>query len=139
MRPSRHALITSWILQVTASAILLQTLFFKFTGAEESRSIFRTLGMEPWGRIGTGAAELLAVALLLTPRTAALGAVLALGLMTGAIGGHLTRLGVVVQGDGGLLFALALTVFISAAGVLIIRRAELPLLARLAPSAVPAR
>ena len=57
---SRPALIASWLCQLTAAAILGQTLFFKFTGAPESRYIFATLGVEPWGRIGTGVLELVA-------------------------------------------------------------------------------
>jgi uncharacterized membrane protein YphA (DoxX/SURF4 family) len=124
---SRGAVITCWIGQLTAAIILGQTLFFKFTGAPESRYIFSTLGIEPWGRIGTGVAELVAVALLLYPKTPAIGAVLAIGLMMGAIVSHLTRLGIEVQGDHGLLFKLAVTVLLTATVVLILRRRELPL------------
>jgi hypothetical protein len=116
----------SWILQLLAAGILLQTLFFKFTGAEESVYIFSTLGVEPWGRIGTGVAELFAALLLLTPRTAPAGAVLAMGLMAGAMISHLTVLGVAVKGDGGLLFGLAVTVFVASAIVLLIRRDQIP-------------
>lgn len=122
------------ILRLVAAAILAQTLFFKFTGAPESIYIFTTLGMEPWGRIGSGVAELVAVVLLLVPRTAALGALLGLGVITGAIGSHLTKLGIEVQGDGGLLFALACVVFAACAAVVWIRRADLPWIgAKLAP------
>src|ERR1051326_1027799 len=103
--------LVSWTFQLIAAAILFQTLFFKFTAAEESVYIFTTLGIEPWGRIGSGLAELLAVVLLLVPRTVTLGALLALGVISGAIVSHLTRLGIVVKNDGGLLFALALIVF----------------------------
>lgn len=114
----------SWILRLVAAAILLQTLFFKFTAAPESVYIFTTLGMEPWGRLGSGIAELIAAVLLLVPATRIYGALLALAVMAGAIGSHLTRLGIEVQGDGGLLFALALTVSICAASVLLIHRRE---------------
>lgn len=117
----------TWTAQVVAAVILGQTLFFKFSGAEESRYVFETLGAEPWGRIGSGVVELMAVVCLLTPRLAAVGALLALGTMTGAITSHLTVLGIEVQGDGGLLFALALVVTACAAFVLYRRRAELPL------------
>jgi hypothetical protein len=122
----RGAAITSWICQLTAAVILAQTLFFKFTGAPESRYIFSTLGIEPWGRIGTGVAELVTVVLLLYPKTSVLGAVLAIGLMGGAIMSHLTRLGIEVQGDHGLLFKLALTVLVAATIVVVLRRRELP-------------
>ena len=116
----------SWLLQLLAAGILLQTLFFKFTGAEESVYIFSTLGIDPWGRIGTGIAELIAALLLLTPLTAPAGAVLAMGLMTGAMISHLTVLGIAVKGDGGLLFGLAVTVFVASAIVLVIRREQIP-------------
>lgn len=124
-----HALL-SWTLQLLVAAILLQTLFFKFTGAEESVYIFTTLGAEPVGRLGSGVVELIASVLLLVPSMAALGAGLAMGLMSGAILSHLTVLGIAVNGDGGLLFGLALVVFVSSAIVLLIRRTELPFVGR---------
>ena len=127
--------IVSWVLQLTVAGILLQTLFFKFTGAEESMYIFSTLGVEPWGRIGSGVVELVAAILLLVPATAPFGALLTMGLMAGAIGSHLTVLGIEVRGDGGLLFGLALTAFIGSAIVLLIRRAQVPLLARILEAA----
>ena len=132
----KNATIVSWTLQVVAAAILFQTLFFKFTAAEESVYIFTTLGMEPWGRIGSGVAELIACVLLLVPRTVPLGALLSLGVISGAIVSHLTKLGVVVKNDGGLLFTLALVVFAGSTGVLWIRRRQLGLLIR---SWLPAR
>lgn len=127
MELGRGAKAVSWAGQLLAAAILAQTLFFKFTGAPESVYIFSTLGMEPWGRIGTGVMEAMAVVLLLVPRTSAIGAGLALALMAGAIFFHLTRLGIEVQGDGGLLFKLALVVTAAAGVVLVLRRKELPL------------
>lgn len=120
--------IASWILQLVVAGILLQTLFFKFTGAAESVYIFTTLGVEPWGRIGSGVAELVAAVLLLVPATAGLGAGLALAIIAGAIVSHLTILGIEVQGDGGLLFALAVIVFVASSAILLIRRGELPIL-----------
>ena len=127
--PKLHVL--SWALQAAVAAILLQTLFFKFTGAEESVYIFSTLGVEPWGRFASGVVELVAAVLLLVPATAPFGALLTMGLMAGAIGSHLTILGIEVQGDGGLLFGLALTAFAGSTAVLLIRRAQVPFLARL--------
>ena len=118
--------VASWVLQLAAAAILVQTLYFKFTGAEESVYIFRTVGAEPWGRIGSGIVELIAAVLLLIPATSALGALLSLVVISGAIVSHLTLLGLVVQDDGGLLFGLAVIVFAASLGVLIIRRRELP-------------
>jgi len=124
---TRNELIVSWVLQLIVAGILFQTLFFKFTGAEESVYIFSTLGIEPWGRIASGIAELVVVVLILWPSTAALGALLGLGVITGALVSH-TRLGLVVKDDGGLLFALAVIVFLSSATVLYLRRAELPVI-----------
>ena len=106
------------------AVILGQTLFFKFSGAAESVFIFRSLGIEPWGRILTGALELVAVVLILVPRTAAFGALLAVGLMAGAVLSHLARLGIAVQGDHGLLFGLALTVLLCSSIVALVRRRE---------------
>ncbi|MBY0313323.1 MAG: DoxX family protein [Phycisphaerales bacterium] len=114
--------IGSWVLQFIAAAILAQTLFFKFSGAEEPKFIFSTLGVEPWGRWAAGVSELIAVILLLTPRTVVLGAGLAIAVMIGAIGAHLGPLGISVKNDGGLLFGLAVAVLVSATGVLVIRR-----------------
>jgi hypothetical protein len=126
----------SWLLQIVVAVILLQTLFFKFTGAEESVYIFSTLGLEPWGRYASGVAELIAAALLLVPGYAAFGALLSLGVISGAIVSHLTKLGIEVKGDGGLLFGLAVTVFVCSAIILLIRRDELPIIgATLARSA----
>lgn len=128
---SRAQTITSWMLQLLVAAILLQTLFFKFTGAEESRYIFTRLGMEPWGRIGTGVVELFAAAMLLYPATIPLGALLSLGVISGAIVGHLTKLGIVVVNsdgtrDGGTLFVLAVIVFVASAAILFFRRRDIP-------------
>lgn len=137
---SKPLAVTSWILQIIVAVILGQTLFFKFTGAPESVHIFETLGVEPWGRYAAGTAELVAVILLLVPRTAALGAAMALGVIVGAIGSHLTKLGITIElpdgsSDSGLLFALAVVVFVASAAVLIIRRTQLPLIGpMLAPS-----
>src|SRR3954467_5798314 len=93
---SRFQTIVSWLLQLLVAGILLQTLFFKFTGAEESVYIFGTVGrflnvpaFEPWGRIGSGIVELAASILLLNPRTVSSGAILTIGTMSGAIVSHL--------------------------------------------------
>jgi uncharacterized membrane protein YphA (DoxX/SURF4 family) len=97
-----------WSARIIAALIMLQTLFFKFTGAEESIFIFEAVGMEPWGRYGVGTLELIASILLLVPAYSWIGAVLGAGLMAGAIMFHLTILGIDVRGDGGYLFGLAL-------------------------------
>jgi hypothetical protein len=120
----------SWTLQIVVAAILLQTLFFKFTGAAESVYIFTTLGAEPWGRLGSGLAELVAGGLLMTPAAAVYGALLALAIISGALLSHMAVLGIEVLGDGGLLFTLAVVVFAASAVIVYLRRDELYMLRR---------
>ena len=128
MDHSKLFLIMSWALRITAAVILLQTLFFKFTGAKESVYIFSTLGLEPWGRIGTGVVELVASVLIVFPPTVAWGALLSLGVIGGAIVSHLTKLGITLPAvdDCGELFALAVVVFVCSLLVLWMHRQELP-------------
>lgn len=114
-----------WVLRILAALIMFQSLFFKFSAADESVYIFTTIGMEPWGRIGIGVGELVAVILLLTARFTALGAALGIGLMGGAIFYHLTRLGLVVQDDGGQLFIYAVIVMVSCIVIFINYRHQL--------------
>jgi uncharacterized membrane protein YphA (DoxX/SURF4 family) len=104
--------ILQWIFRLTAAIILLQTLYFKFSAAEESVYIFSTLGIEPYGRIGSGIVELIAAVLILIPRTTLLGALIGAGVMLGAIFSHLFVLGIEVKNDGGELFALAIITFL---------------------------
>jgi uncharacterized membrane protein YphA (DoxX/SURF4 family) len=115
-----------WALRLVAAGLMVQSLFFKFSGAEESVYIFSTLGMEPWGRIGTGVAELIASILLLLPRFTLWGALMGAGVMSGAIFSHLfTKLGIVVQNDGGQLFVYALIVFVCCSLLVVIYRQKL--------------
>src|SRR5262245_22439113 len=135
---TRSQIVVSWAVQLTVAGILLQTLFFKFTGAEESVYIFSAVGkflglpaVEPWGGIGSGVIELIASILLLVPATASLGAILTIGVMAAAVMSHLVILGIEVKGDGGLLFGLALTALTGSAIVLVLRRTEIPVVGRL--------
>lgn len=116
--------IINWGLRLIAAVIMLQTLFFKFSAAPESVYIFSRLGMEPWGRIGTGVAELIASILILIPATTAFGAILGLAVISGALFFHLTTLGIVVQDDGGQLFIYALLVFASCLALACIYRRQ---------------
>lgn len=132
MSQAKTWLALSWVLRLVVAGILAQTLYFKFTAAPESVYIFSKLGLEPWGRIGSGVAELIAVILLLTPSTVAYGAVLALGVISGALMSHFTKLGIAVvnsdgSSDGGLLFGLAVIVFVGSAALLWLHRRTLPL------------
>ena len=103
----------AWTMRLVAAGIMLQTLYFKFSAAPESVYIFSTVGMEPWGRIFVGVLELIASILILIPRTTAYGALIGIGVMTGAVFMHLTRLGIVVLNDSGKLFVMALVVLIA--------------------------
>lgn len=141
MEHSKSFIIVSWTLRGIAAVILLQTLFFKFTGAKESVYIFTTLGMEPWGRIGSGVAELIASILLLLPQTVVFGAVMSLGVISGAIFFHLTKLGIALPlvDDHGELFALAVVVFVCSLAVLVMHRQELPLIGRVSVPVIMAK
>ena len=114
----KTTLILYWTARLIAVIILVQTLYFKFSGAPESVYIFTTIGMEPWGRISVGIMEMIAAAMLLFNATAWLGSALAFGLMLGAIGMHLTILGISVKQDGGYLFFLAVIVAVCSVYVL---------------------
>ncbi len=113
------------VLSIIAAVILLQTLFFKFTAHPDSVLLFSTLGVEPWGRIGLGIVELITAILLLYPRTTAIGSVLGLGIISGAIFSHIFILGIVFNNDGGALFMLAMGVFISCLIIAIMKKEEI--------------
>lgn len=122
--------IAIWVLRIVPAAILVMTLYFKFTAHPQSVKLFTALGMEPWGRIGTGVFELIASILLLIPRTTLAGAVLGLGLMSGAIFFHLTKLGIYFDGDAGL-FTYAVITFVCCLLLIIINRKNIPQLLKL--------
>jgi uncharacterized membrane protein YphA (DoxX/SURF4 family) len=117
-------MILSWALRIVAALILLQTLYFKFTGLPESVELFTKLGVEPWGRIGTGVIELITGILLLIPSTVFAGAFVGVGLMTGAILSHLTVIGIQSKGDGGQLFILAIVVLVSCLIILLLHKQQ---------------
>ena len=115
-----------FLFRLLVAIILVQTLYFKFTAAPESVYIFTAVGMEPWGRVGTGVVELITAILIMIPKTAWLGGLMALGTITGALFFHATVLGIQVQGDGGLLFTLACIVFVGSLLTLWFERKQIP-------------
>lgn len=114
------------IIRIAVAIILIQTLRFKFTAHPDSVYIFSQVGLEPVGRIGIGVLELIAGILLLIPRTVWVGAGLTLGIIGGAIGMHLTKLGIEVNGDGGVLFITAVVTFLLSAITLWFYRSDIP-------------
>lgn len=121
--------ILSWTLRLIAAAIVGQSLFFKFSGADAAIALFTQLDMEPEGRYLIGSIELIAIILLLLPQSAAMGALLGMGVMAGAIIGHVTKLG--FSGEMGILGAMAILVFLCCAGILYLHRQQIPLVKRM--------
>jgi uncharacterized membrane protein YphA (DoxX/SURF4 family) len=113
-----------WILRIVPALILLQTLYFKFTAHPQSVKLFTIIGMEPYGRIGSGIIELIAAILILIPRFTGYGAILGLITMTGALFFHLTKIGIYFDGDP-ILFIYALITFVSCAALIFIYRDKL--------------
>lgn len=116
------------LLRLIIAIILVQTLYFKFSAHPDSVFIFTKVGLEPFGRIGIGILELISAILILIPRTIWAGALLAVGLMGGAITMHLTQLGIEINNDGGTLFYIALGVFFLSGFVLVIQRKNIPII-----------
>jgi hypothetical protein len=141
---SKGVVIFDWACRAIAAVILLQTLFFKFNAAPESVYIFTKVGglvhsalssisipiAERFGRLGSGVMELIAGLLLITPRYVWAGATLAMTATFGAVATHLTVLGIDVLGDKGLLFGLAITVFVTSAITLYLHRTDIPVLGK---------
>jgi hypothetical protein len=128
---TKTQVVVAWICRIVAAVILLQTLFFKFSAAPESVYIFTKVGIEPWGRIGSGVVELIAAVLLFVPGLTWFGAGLALAVIGGAIVSHLTLLGIEVQGDHGVLFALAIVVAVCSAVLFFVYRRTIPIVGNL--------
>lgn len=124
MQPKLPTLL-QWVLRLIAAIIMLQTLYFKFSGAEESVYIFTQMGIEPWGRYATGIAELIASILILYKPLTAFGSLMAVGIMSGALVSHILVLGVVVKDDNGLLFSYALIVWLASVILAWLNRAQL--------------
>jgi uncharacterized membrane protein YphA (DoxX/SURF4 family) len=113
-----------WILRLVPAIILLQTLYFKFSAHPQSVKLFTTIGMEPYGRIGSGILEAVAAVLILIPRFTGFGALLGLMMMTGALYFHLTKLGINFDGDP-ILFIYALVTFACCAALILLNKRQL--------------
>ena len=113
------------VFRIVVALILIQTLRFKFTAHPDSVYIFETIGLEPYGRISIGLLELIASVLLLIPKTIWIGALLTIALMGGAITFHLTKLGIVIKEDSGILFYTAILTFLLSIIILHAQRKEI--------------
>ena len=122
MKNQKAYKIAERVAQLAVAIILIQTLRFKFTAHPDSVFIFSQMGIEPYGRIVIGIAELIAGILVVIPKTVWIGALLSLGLMGGAILSHLTILGIEVQQDNGALFITAIVTFLSSLFIIWIHR-----------------
>ncbi|MEP1487285.1 MAG: DoxX family membrane protein [Algibacter sp.] len=116
------------ILRIVVAVILIQTLRFKFLAHPDSIYIFEKVGLEPYGRIGIGILELIAGVLLLIPKTIWVGALLTVGVISGAIFMHLTQLGIEVNNDGGVLFLTAVATFLLSSYLLFFYKKDIPFL-----------
>ena len=119
--------IVRWIL------VLVLAAFFVFMGMQKfgaENIIFATIAersgislFEPVVRMITGAAEILAALLLIVPKTRTNGARIALLILLGAIGFHLSPwLGTNVEGMGNSLFMMAIGGLILTCSVLLLER-----------------
>ncbi len=115
-------------LQIFVALVYLQTLYFKFSAHPDSVYIFSTLGIEPAGRILVGILECITAALVLIPKTRLPGAILSIGVISGAVLAHLGPLGIEVNEDGGSLFLLAVLVLMASLAILFLRLEETRLL-----------
>jgi len=115
----------SIIVRIIIAVIYLQTLYFKFSAQPESVYIFKKLGYEPYGRIGSGIMELLIAIIILISRTKILGALLSIFVIIGALFSHLFILGIEINNDGGMLFILGFIVFLLSFLVLFLHKNQL--------------
>jgi putative oxidoreductase len=116
------------IIRIIVSLILLQTLQYKFTAHPDSVFIFSKIGLEPYGRIGIGILELIAAILILIPKSIWVGSLLSIGIISGAIIMHLTKLGIEINNDSGKLFYMALGILILSYLILWNERKTIPII-----------
>ena len=136
-KPGKTLVIVSWVFQVLVAGIFAMAAVPKLTGDPGSVAMFEYLGFGP-GRFIVGIAEAVAVILLLVPRTILFGGILSSLVMLGAIGSHLTKLGVSIEpatiaGDdlqalealqaieGPQMFIMAVGAFLLSLGVVVLR------------------
>jgi hypothetical protein len=115
----------SLALRIVIAVIFVQTLYFKFTGHPDSVFIFSQLGVEPYGRIGLGIAELITSVLILWNSTKLIGIGLSFFIICGALFSHLLVIGTQIKGDSGGLFTLACIVFVGCLSLFYLHKTEI--------------
>jgi hypothetical protein len=70
------------------------------------------MGVEPFGRISLGVIELIISICILIPKTKYAAIVMSIVIVLGALMSHIFILGIIVNGDNGLLFSLACLIFL---------------------------
>jgi len=114
-----------WIPRIAAAAVMALVAYLKLTGNPADVALFEQLGMEPYGRVMTGLIEAACALALMSPY-AAVGGVVTSGVMTGAIIAHATKLGFIVNNDGGKHVMLLALVMACSLLVAYVRRRHLP-------------
>lgn len=113
--------IIQWGLRIFIAYHLFETAYVKLSASQGAVDLFTMLGMEPYGRILMGIVELITVLLVLYSHTVGIGALLGAGSMGVVILYHLTKLGVVMNGDASL-FIIACAVFLASLALVIFER-----------------
>ncbi|MDC0088264.1 hypothetical protein OAI07_01840 [Akkermansiaceae bacterium] len=124
--------VTNWIFRIIILVIMVMTLPPKLSGAPEVVELFTKLGAEPIGRYTVAIFELTAAILILVSATQVYGAILAAGLMSGALMGHITKLG--FEGMMGQMATFAIVALISSLVVLFIQKEKIPVIGKLISS-----
>jgi hypothetical protein len=113
---TKYLLYGRWAAQILAAAILLQTLFFKFTLHPDSIALFGQLGLDAAAIIALGVVELIVAILILVPKTMKWGVYATIALMFGALLSHVFVLGFANP------FLLAVVTLLAAIAVLVLEK-----------------
>jgi len=117
--------IASWVTRLIVVAIFAMGAIPKFTTSAEELPLDDNLPMGMTSVYIIGAFEILAIILLLVPKTAVYGAILASLIMLGAIVSHFTVVG--MEGDVlKQMFVMAIVAFLAAGATVFLRRKDLP-------------
>jgi putative oxidoreductase len=96
-----------WVVQVLGAAMFLMSGLMKLSGSEQMVQMFEAIGVGQWFRYVTGLIEFFSAVLLLVPALSAVGALLLIPTMIGAILTHLFIVGGSPAMPVALLIAMA--------------------------------